>query len=1268
MPDDFFPELDTKGSASKADFFPELDKSAKPEKDSSFVGRATRAINRVGPAFASNVLPGLAEIPEQIINAGQYASRNMHPLLNPQAQLLPSLSPIIDPLNKAAGASAQPYLDITGAMKNQPIPSWGNQTPNQLMQQQPIAGTAGNLAGSLAASPLLGPGLLGELGSKIPALAKLGPLAGKVIGGALAGGEYSALQGGLENAGNQIKANDTLDPIKAALAGEKNFLPGALMGGGMGLLGAALSKTTRPGSKTPLQLGHTPAVGTPKALGYTPNKPKRIGMKKGPFFLGENLPQGPKLIERKLIPPGPAERKRMESELYNPGFRHTETVYAEVLPPENKAMKKASKVKEKKDASKITITTSPVPPRQAVEGKVEEISFPDQSWRERRQAQARPATAQESPLLKRLGRLKILEDEAHGKLQGALKEIYRELKLEAPTKKGHIEPQYRDIVTKVAKDLGGTPENRTAYIEATLAPGDQTPQYYEFKKQGLRGHIEELKELDSKYKEAKGNYDRFKDNREERFTETLPVNETAQVQITDGKGKTYSVNVKRVWRPTKYEFPDAKSKVQYEATKQYYENLSSGYPELTTSAFKKVIVDAANKGQLPDIDYLAKTGSLDWLKKLDKDTKTKLLLAIGLAASAYLGAEQEANAAPPPNLFGKVINSLAKGGWKPWMGSRPITRITQLEVTSDMIRKGFDVQSKMFALKRTNYLADLTRALVGSREMNEVEKQATQGLQPYELRHTPALTGWTQMERNKAGDIAELNKKYKQEVTDERERLRSLGVEPKHYGAAQRYARGVEIDAHDMGVYLEKNPMGNSSEGLDKITGEIMMSEFLGNTRVAALHMGEAVVASASKFPKAFGQAIHGLSTNPVYREYALANSPKGFFQQTLERQNTFEWRKKVSAAINEPIDKAIKSMPHGEIIYQALSAQLPERGKLGFNSVVIAQEVAKDYPGGPEMYMRRWLANAKNRTPIPQNEQLVFAKTALKAAIEENIATAKLPEGPIKERTVFQRNKALGFFFPYTRGKVIQSRFFTSLADDFLHALSIGDKEAALHSAKALMTASLLVGAVSGSAAVPGYIWGAFEQIDQVMYGTTKDVEAMKENIDKLQGSVTGGYQMREFGIAGLAFTRLPTPALESMWDRLIRDANPKSKMDIVRGLFDFVTVSFLSRVGPIGTLNIDYFLERLVKGIKGSEQFRQYESSLPGTLMDQIQRRPFGTKLIDKKLPFDIGQGISHGLLNIQNRDEVKAIQQAEKKSSANWRKDTQKYVSGIKKALKK
>lgn len=1238
MPDDPFSDLETKSpsSSSKSDPFSDLEA---PKKDTSLLGRASRAVQRVGkqasaaaPAFAANAAVGAAQIPEQAINMAQFANRNMHPLFNPSGELMPNMSPIIDPLNKMAGAPSQPYLDITGAMNQNPSLGFG-QTPAQLMKQHPIAGTLGNVAGSVPSGALLPVGALGNAATKLPAIARLGPLAGNIIKGAFAGGEYSSLAGALESAGEQVKSNDTLDPAKLAISAEQQFLPGVALGAIGGLF---RPRNLKPKSSFP------PAE--IKRLGYTPsppNAPKQIEMK------------GP------IIPMGPKEKlEQRAAELFGP----REMLQGEVVHNEQISTKKG---KPTKTTPKISIIPSEVPSSDIVESKVENIVDSDNSWRTARQQAARPADAKETPLAKDVARNKVNADAIRAQLRGAIRQMYDLLKEKAPLRQQQVDKKFFPELTNIAKGLGGTPKTMVSYVESTLSPADKFSENYNFKATSIEGKMAEIRDLEKKYNIEHQKYENFKAKHEEELNEILPLNETIQVNVKSQEHGNRVANVRRVWRASKYQFPNPQAEAKYKSAKAEMQSQSTPYEDFDSPAFKKVIQDVANKGTNLEIEGLADKGALDWFNQFDKDDQTKIILSIGIAASLYLNSQQEAQAAPPAGLVGKVIKQLAKGGWREWMGSRPITRITQLTMTTDMLRTGFDAGSKAFFAKRMKYLADLKLALNGAREMDEAEMGATAKLNPFELRRTPLLHGWTQIEKNKAGDISDLNRRYKELVKSERERLNALQIAPGHRGAAQRYSRAVDIDAHDMGIRLDYDPLGKSPEILNKLTAEIMKSQFLGNIRVSIYHFHEALTASISKYPTEFVEALHGLATSPIYREFAEANSPHGFFQQLLEHQQGFKYRDKIDKTINGPIDRIIKKVV-GETGYQTIMGQTPERAKLGLNTLVIVQHEAKAYPGGPEQYMKDWLANAKNRTPVPIQRQTQFAKVALNEAIESNIANGSLPEGPIKERTVFQRTKAFTLVVAYTRGKIQQSRFVFSLLDDALQAISQKDNKALAKALRGFLTANLLIFGAAGSAAIPPYIWFSLEQIDRAVYNTPNDVQDIKDALDDAQKNIGPGYQIRHVGLAGFAETSLPTGAFVGTWNQLQKNMHPKNKADILAGIVDATTIALISRLGPEGILNLHYMLERIYKGMTGKENFKTYEEGAAGLLAAQLANK--SPKTGEQKLDFDLGQGILHAFAPVQNRAEVKAIEKGERVSAKNLPKNLKIYGKSLKKALQK
>jgi len=145
MPDDPFADLEATDKkvpaiSGKGDPFADLEAANKPKEN-----KPNYLIGGI-KAFGANLVPGLTEIPEQLLNLSQFAHRQLGG--NPLAELTPftsDKSPYIDELNKMAGAAPQPYSDVTGQIRKSPW--FFGQSPDELAKQNPIAATAGNLIG-----------------------------------------------------------------------------------------------------------------------------------------------------------------------------------------------------------------------------------------------------------------------------------------------------------------------------------------------------------------------------------------------------------------------------------------------------------------------------------------------------------------------------------------------------------------------------------------------------------------------------------------------------------------------------------------------------------------------------------------------------------------------------------------------------------------------------------------------------------------------------------------------------------------------------------------------------------------------------------------------------------------------------------------------------------------------------------------------------------------------------------------------------------------
>lgn len=1272
MPD-YFSDLESKDQAKGGDgkdYFSDLEAKDKPRENPfagavSALGKAGRAAGReleksnTGTALA-NIPFGIANPFEQVTNLQQKANNMLPPgmgdaLANAGSMGLPAMNllrgqqPLIDLANKVSGAPPQPYMDMTRQMQKwQPF---GNQTLGQMNQQNPLGAMIGqNLP--LAALP-------GGVAKNLPQAMGMG-----------AG--LSGAFGGLENLNDQIKTNDTVDPGQLMGSVGQNALFGAGLSGALHGLGKFFAPKaagpTAPPPVEPQQIGYNNQT----AIGQRPTTP--MGMRK---LLG-------------YTPPNAALEGSHPGQYVQTAVQGRVLPTASETPPPGKTVKIGYDDKPTKEA-KIEVNVTPPDPhtpakQEKIEKKVESMSFfdPDESWRAARDNNARPATAQEAPLARKFARLRTELDAAAAPLKGAIAKFYKELGEQAPQHRRQLDPSKAAELTKYAKELGGTPKKNVAQLDSAMAVKSKFPEAYDFKSTTLEGKMKEIEKLHAEWQARRTIYDGWKTRNEEAVNETFPLNQTIQIGIKTQEHGDRVINMRRVWRPSEYEFAPA-DEPKYQAKIEELQKQSQLYPDFNFPAFKAVMNAVANSGKNIKVEGLADSGALNWLQRLPKGTQAKIMLAIGLTAAAYLHDDDPAEAAPTAAIATRVAKKtliqLFKQGWVEALGSRPITRIFQLELTTDMINNAPDAAGKAFANVRAKYMSDLKRANVGFREMTEEEHEATKDLEPWQIRRPWTIPGtnrwktlaannkWTKVETAKAGDLIQLNAEYKAAIRAERKRLESLKIAPGHIGTAARYARGVDIDASDMGVDVGYKPLGPSAEAVHMLTGEVMKSTFLGNARVAVLHMHEMLMVTASKNPAALAVALHGLAKSKTYRDFAIANSPKGFFQQMLEEEKKYGGllgiRQKIGHMINDPIDHLIKRVI-GDVGYEAVSMQLGERGKLGLNGLVQAIANAKDYPGGPETYMKDWLDNANERKPVPPQRELEFAKTALNIQMEEYKNTGNLPEGPIKERTVFQRTEAFTIVIAYTRGKIQQSRFLASLLDDALQAAGRGDKTALAKALGAFLTANIVIFAAAGSAAVPAFIWGILEGLDRLFQGTNDDIDNLKNILDQGQKNVGPGYQMRELGPSGFAETNLPTGAAMGYYGQVIRDMHPKTRMDIAKAVADTVTMLFTSKIGPTGNANTMYILERIRRGVEGSEKFSTWIKDMPGALAAGWAQKPLMTG--SKKLPYNFGTAALQSLSPTQTPDEIEQIQKGERQAGKDYQKNIKAVGKMYQKAAKK
>lgn len=1237
MPDDFDSKIDALSakSAPAADDFDSKIDALNPPKAAAV--KAGKGYDFAGAAksFASNILPGLAEIPEQLTNAIQYGNRHTPFPFN----AFPDMSSHIDTFNRLAGAPAQPYMDATNAMRQNPAMGFG-QTPNQLMQQHPVTGTLGNFAGNALTAPLLGPGVGAELASKIPALAKLGPLAGKIIGSGIAGGEFASAQQGLQNMGDQVKTNDRLDPMAAAISAEQAFLPGMALGAGAGALAHGLpalagniryandikaaqaKRIAKQNERIEARKGNQPLM--------TPEQTERVEEGKGVNTTWEKFQPG------ELGPGGGANNQ----------FQPNPHAYGEApaAPPESGLPPGPTNAGT--DLSGLEPSKADYSQSTKLEAKVDQlVDDKSRSWRERREAQARPPTPSEKPLLEPVANLAAIRDKAAGRLAGAIEQVERRLGLKPTARNSYIRPDLDDIRIAFIKEHGLVPKGmKKPYIEATLSRETMYPREYEFKATSMLPKMKELEKLIEEYRLADKNYENSKLG----LTEQLPLNHTIAIEVRDSKGSPRVVNIRNREQATGY---TGELEKQYKELVAKLSAESGPYYDRTPEVLQTLINKELKSGNAT-LAYLRDKGALSWFNSQSNQDKAKLVLAISLTASAMMANQQQAQAAPPPNIIGKTLVKLAKTGWEHAQGVRVVARVTASQVTSDVIREGFDTASRTFAGKRDAYLAALRPVLSGSKELTAAEEEVIKGMKRPDIMRTPVLKGWTSMQRTKLADAMAAHEKYTKDLQSEIARVESLapkGKTPFGVAGKERYYRMLYHDLQDLGATPgAPTPQHWLNSAYSKLFGSANTSYFWGNYRTAVFHLAEMAVAYAASHPVATTEALTNLIKDPVYRKFCIANSPKGMFQRVLEGQEKLPIQVQVDKWINEPFDKFIKAHV-GEVGFDALSAQLPERAKLGIGATITAVHNARTYPGGPKAYMQDWLNLAEKNQQVPPAKQAQFVKIGVQNLIDDNKAIMFLPEGPIVERTVFQRHDLTKPFYPYLRAVVQQTRFFSALIDDMMHAKTTAELGTAL---RTFLMGTVMVWAVTGSGALPNWLWNVMEVADKQANGNTKNVDKFRDAVDDSQKFLTGGIQMRDFGVKWFPYlAHEPKYWLGQFVDRDIRQLSFKDKQEVVKAVINSVAVMTINRIGFQGTQNLEYLRELVMKGISGSEDYKRYNENW---IMNKVMGRPFTGKIAEGKLKYDLPMALTQWLLKIQTKGEGEVIAKGEKKESKQFLKD--------------
>ncbi len=1167
------------------------------------------------PAFASAVPEGAMKVPEQGLNLLHYAQEHAPQMgkiaayaTNPALGMLtePSTtSPIIDVVNKISGASPQKYANATDQYRRTPQPWLGGKRPEQVQEGHPIASMAGEFTGALpyAFIPMGGEG------------------AG-LLGAAAKGGALGVGFTGYDEAARQVKDDDEINLQRVLDAAQQGFLPGMLFGVGAKMLHGLVGK--RAPKEPPVEHGGDYDMQVRRALSQADE------------FRQSNKPIVG-TANQSIDPTAGVVGKRVRQ-----------------LSPEEARQRFAETTKRPIAGA---VSGAPTQVRKEVHAEIKESPAQERdSWRDWRDQRARQARPEEQQALAEMAYAKVRMDEAGAKLEGAILEADPDAMTRFLTY--DISPEGYAKLEEYIQSHG---MKRTAmtepFMEAALSREHEFKPEYKFKSQDAAGQEKELRALLIEFLDARQDYEFIR--QQATADVKLPINDTIQVAAKDSANATRHVNVGLRQRAKAGAIRADETRPDAAAVQEGYEKTRAQVRTEYTQPFERTF-ERFIRETVP--------GSAEMIQNAFKDIpqglKTKALFGIGLTLAYYLSNQGKAEAAEPPSpeLLQGIIKQVTQGG-REFLESRPLTRVTTNEVTSDIIRKGFDAQSRAFGQKRDAYLAALKRILAGSREPNEEELKGIAKMTATQIKdlanqrnpeRRAALKDWSAQEISKLSDARRAHAQYTKDLRAEIKRLEGMGAaSPKGFSAGTlfgkgRYNRMLHLDLADMtGAYGMPHPnlMGH-------LTGNFMKSTFLGNWRSSSMHLGEALVSTFSKHPIAAGEAMIGFATDPIYQEFATMNTPtRGMMQQILEESKGMGLDK----LINQQIDKAVAKIPGGKAIYDTMSAQIIERGKLGFVSLVNAQHNAKAYPGGVKAYMQDWIAFSKTGSPPAHPEK--FAEIELKTYIEDNRAIMYMPDGPLKERTMYQRHgDVVRMMFPFLRAVTQQARFVAGLADDMLANLAKGDMKAAAGSLSSFLAAHVLIAGAAGSHALPGYVWDAFDKIDKEKSKTLRNM--IDDRQMALTNSFTGGhgFQVQDFGVKYLPFLRASGIVTEGEVGKIARGImNPKNPKAFMDAAIDLTAMQLVSHIGPEGTGNLRYMIERVAMGVKGKEHFKRYREDM---LVEKAMGRDRPTKTVDTWIKhFDIPQGIGHALFKIENADEQKAIERGEKRGQRMQKRDYRK-----------
>lgn len=275
---------------------------------------------------------------------------------------------------------------------------------------------------------------------------------------------------------------------------------------------------------------------------------------------------------------------------------------------------------------------------------------------------------------------------------------------------------------------------------------------------------------------------------------------------------------------------------------------------------------------------------------------------------------------------------------------------------------------------------------------------------------------------------------------------------------------------------------------------------------------------------------------------------------------------------------------------------------------MVAAQRAAVDYPGGVNAFMKDWIGSVKGR-PVAASRQKAFEKATVDFFIKRNQQTMWMPEGPLKERTMFGRHGFLRPAFPFLRSITQQSRVLAGFVDDGIEAVAKGDKRAAAQAAARLAGASVLVSFSAGHYTLPEPVWQLFDSVNP------EASEQLKEKMEWLrEHNLAFGRRDKELGpkpvpwIQGgnlfIASTAKNVVETAHDWQNIEGRHDPKAAVRASAQLLSMLLIDNVAHVE--GLNNLSKLFSRMHEGFAGERKLSVYpDTTLPEKIVNAVEGR---------------------------------------------------------------